>query len=86
MAIFHQQRSKLEPPFPLVSAEWRRLMTDGKSLEHTGVEPDIQILPTARDLANGLDPKMAKAASLVGVQLSPQETGAMFPYEGSLKN
>jgi C-terminal processing protease CtpA/Prc len=62
------------------------LMTDGKSLEHTGVEPDIQILPTARDLANGLDPAMAKAASLVGVQLSPQEAGAMFPYEGSLKN
>ena len=55
------------------------LMTGGKSLEHTGVEPDIQILPTARDLANGLDPAMAKAASLVGAQLSPQEAGAMFP-------
>jgi hypothetical protein len=29
---------------------------------------------------------MAKAAGLLGVDLSPQEAGTMFPYEGPLKN
>src|SRR5580765_2812878 len=34
------------------------IMTDGKSLEHVGVEPDILILPTAQDVATGRDPAM----------------------------
>lgn len=57
------------------------VMTDGKSLEHVGVEPDIMILPTAQDLSSGRDPVMAKAAGLLGTQISPEEAGAMFPYE-----
>ena len=56
-------------------------MTDGKSLEHEGVEPDFQVLPTPADLASGSDPAMAKAAGLVGSKFSPQEAGAMFAYE-----
>ncbi|HKM49365.1 MAG TPA: S41 family peptidase, partial [Terriglobales bacterium] len=62
------------------------LMADGKSLEHVGVEPDIEILPTAHDLANACDPAMAKAAGLLGVQLSPQEAATMFPYEDPTGN
>jgi C-terminal processing protease CtpA/Prc len=58
------------------------LMTDGKSLERVGVEPDVLVLPTARDLANKNDPAMAKAATLVGAQLSPDEAGTAFPFEG----
>jgi C-terminal processing protease CtpA/Prc len=54
------------------------VMTDGKSLEHVGVEPDIEVLPTAQDLATRRDPAMAKAAGLVGVKLSPEEAGAAF--------
>lgn len=57
------------------------VMTDGKSLEHVGVEPDFITLPTASDLADNRDPAMANAAGLVGVKISPQEAGTMFPEE-----
>jgi C-terminal processing protease CtpA/Prc len=56
------------------------VMTDGKSLEHVGVEPDIVILPTSQDLANNRDPALAKAAGLVRAKLSPEEAGAILPY------
>jgi carboxyl-terminal processing protease len=55
------------------------IMTDGKSLEHVGVEPDILILPTAQDLFSHRDPVMAKAAGLVGINVTPEEAGLMFP-------
>jgi carboxyl-terminal processing protease len=55
------------------------VMTDGKSLEHVGVEPDIAVLPTSQDLTNKLDPALAKAAKLVGAQLSPEEAGTVLP-------
>jgi carboxyl-terminal processing protease len=55
------------------------IMSDGKSLEHVGVEPDIMILPTTQDLANKRDPAMAKAAGLVGLRITPEEAGSMFP-------
>jgi len=56
------------------------VMTDGKSLEHVGVEPDTMILPTDQDLANNRDPALAKAAGLVGARLSPEEAGTILPY------
>ncbi len=57
------------------------IMTDGKSLEKTGVTPDELVLPTAADLAAGRDPALVRAAELGGVKLDPVEAGKMFPFE-----
>jgi carboxyl-terminal processing protease len=58
-------------------------MSDGQSLENHGVVPDNAALPTASDLAGGRDPVLAKAAELLNVKLSPEEAGALLPYEWS---
>ena len=55
------------------------IMSDGKSLEHTGVTPDVLLLPKGQDLALKLDPVLAHAASLAGVQLDPAKAGTIFP-------
>ena len=57
------------------------IMTDGRSLEKLGVVPDVVVLPTPPDLANGRDPALAKAAQLLNVQISPEEAGRLFPHE-----
>lgn len=57
------------------------IMTDGKSLEKTGVTPDESILPSSADLAAGRDPVLARAAELVGLKLDAEKAGAMFPIE-----
>jgi len=57
------------------------IMTDGKSLEHTGVTPDVVLLPSPYALANGRDPVLARAAETLGVKVSPEEAGKAFPYE-----
>jgi C-terminal processing protease CtpA/Prc len=57
------------------------LLADGHSLEGVGVTPDELMLPRAADLASQKDPVLARAAELVGLQLSPEKAGAIFPVE-----
>jgi C-terminal processing protease CtpA/Prc len=57
------------------------IMTDGKSIEHIGVSPDEVLLPKLVDLESGSDPVMAQAAQELGVTISPEYTGKLFPYE-----
>jgi C-terminal processing protease CtpA/Prc len=57
------------------------IMTDGQSLEHTGVVPDELVLSHALDLANGRDPVLARAAAILGLTLDPADAGRMFPAQ-----
>jgi C-terminal processing protease CtpA/Prc len=57
------------------------IMKDGKSLEHTGVTPDQTVLPAAKDLADGSDPVLARAAQIAGSNIDPAAAGKMFPFE-----
>jgi carboxyl-terminal processing protease len=57
------------------------VMSDGKSLEGTGVTPDELLLAKPEDMAGGLDTVLARAAELAGFALDPKRAGAMFPVE-----
>lgn len=57
------------------------IMTDGKSLEHTGVTPDELLLPTPSDMAAQRDPVLTRAAALVGLEMSPEKAGSLFPVQ-----
>jgi C-terminal processing protease CtpA/Prc len=57
----------------------RLLMPDGQDLEGSGVVPDTKLLPTQEDMAAGRDPVLSAAAQSVGVTISPEEAGKLFP-------
>lgn len=62
------------------------VLTDGQSLEHAGVTPDVLVLPTPADLRERRDPALAKAVELAGGQLTPDKAGTLFPPEVELKS
>jgi C-terminal processing protease CtpA/Prc len=57
------------------------IMTDGKSLEHTGVLPQSVQVPTGADIAEQRDPVLAAALQLFGEKVSPSEAGKYYPFK-----
>jgi C-terminal processing protease CtpA/Prc len=57
------------------------IMTDGKSLEHAGVDPDELLLPKAIDIASQRDPVLTRAAQLLEIELGAEQAGKLFPIE-----
>lgn len=55
------------------------LTSNGERLEGRGVTPDELILPSPQDLFAGRDPVLARAAELVGMGISSEDAGKMFP-------
>lgn len=76
----HQLGTDTVIPYSISITDADILMTDGKSLEHTGVVPDELKLPLAADMAARRDPVLAYAITLLGGTVTPEEAGTMFPY------
>jgi C-terminal processing protease CtpA/Prc len=53
-------------------------MSDGASLEKTGVEPDEIVVPSPADLAAGRDPALAQAIAIAGGAMTPADAARLF--------
>lgn len=54
-------------------------MADGTVIEGKGVAPDYLLLPTHEQLYQGHDPVLAKALTIAGHKITPEEAGKLFP-------
>jgi C-terminal processing protease CtpA/Prc len=77
----HHVGARYEVFFGVSVTDADLIMSDGKSLENTGVMPDLRVLPSPSDLADGLDPALARALEEVGRPITPADAGRLFPEE-----
>jgi C-terminal processing protease CtpA/Prc len=54
------------------------IMSDGKSIEHVGVTPQLILIPTGGDLAAKLDPVLSTAFKLFGQTVTPEKAGSIY--------
>lgn len=59
------------------------IMKDGKSLEKTGIIPDVNIVPTGKDIAGRRDVVMSAALKSLGLDVTPEVAGAIFPEDAN---
>ena len=52
-----------------------------RKIENIGVIPDEVSLRSADDLAAGRDVTLARAAELLGVSITPEDAGKLFPVQ-----
>jgi carboxyl-terminal processing protease len=60
-------------------------MTDGNSLEKTGLIPDQVVLKRRADFLSGSDPVLSSALSSIGLTVSPLDAGKIFPPDVDLE-
>lgn len=61
-------------------------MSDGSALDGNAVLLDEFILPTAKDVAGGMDPVLARATQFAGIRLHSESAGHWFPQEKQREN
>jgi C-terminal processing protease CtpA/Prc len=54
------------------------IMSDGKSLEGVGVQPDELLIPKPEDIAGKRDPVLAHAAAMLGANLDPGKAWSLL--------
>ena len=59
------------------------IMKDGKSLEKVGVRPDITLVPSGKELAAKRDSVLAYALGTLGVDITPEAAGSIFPDDAT---
>ncbi len=57
------------------------IMSDGISLEHNGVTPQLILIPTAEDLFMQRDPVLSTALKLFNHTITPEVAGSYFPFK-----
>ena len=57
------------------------IMKDGRSLEKVGVTPDVLLISSGSDMALKRDIVLAKAIESLGVKITPEAAGAIFPID-----
>ncbi len=56
-------------------------MSDGKSLEHIGVTPQIEMTLTGADLSAQRDTILAASLQLLGQKITAEQAGKLFPFK-----
>ena len=76
--ISHQGGIDLNTPYAMNFTKSEIVMSDGQKLEKIGITPDEKLLPTGPDAANNRDPVLARAAKILGFDLTPEKAGTIF--------